>query len=428
MDKKSTRVLYIMQFPLFGAGTGTYVRRLSEKISKIDGYKVGAAAPDKRTIPGVTTYELKPPFQAVMMTHPEWKGARRFSEMNGPELTRFFLSLFRQLAQIVEEFKPDVIHVQHCFMMTWIANYLKSIFGINYVVTCHGTAVYMTSTDFRFRTLTKQALHEATEITAVSNHTRKWLLKVFGKDLERKTRIITGGIDLQAYNKNTSCSSVRKKYGLEDKKIVLYIGRLTKEKGVEYLIDAAPKIKGEVFIIGGGSHKNYLVNYAKLKGAKNVRFLGYIDKGSIDEIRQFYKIAEVCVVPSIWDEPLGLVILEAMAMETPVVASRKGGIPLAVKDGYNGLLIRPRSAKAIYQAVNKILDDDELRRSMGQAARRTVEEKFDWAKVIAPKFLPVYDKVAEATRKLRDEKMKTLFEREDLEREKRELSSKLGPI
>jgi len=415
-----------MQFPLSGAGTGTYVRKLSEKVAKREDCTVAVATPDVRQIEGVKVYTIKPPFQAVMVTHAEWKRAKRFSELTGREFTRYYEAYLKQIVDIVEDFKPDVIHVHHCFFLTWIANYIKSIYGICYLATSHGTCVYLASLDFRFRSLTRQALQRATEITAVSHHTKKWFLKIFGQNLRRKTKVITGGIDIKAYNYNVDTKPIEQKYKLDGRDIIIYIGRLTKEKGVEYLIRAAKKIKAEIFIIGDGLHKKFLMNYAKLLKTKNIRFLGYIDKGSIDEIKQFYRKARVCVVPSVWDEPLGLVILEAMAMETPVVASRKGGIPLAVKDGYNGYLVRARSAKAIYRAVNQILADKKLHETLGRNARKTVEERFDWEKIIAPKFMPLYNKVAQETKKLRDIKIKGLFEKEELEREKRELMTKLG--
>ena len=96
---------------------------------------------------------------------------------------------------------------------------------------------------------------------------------------------------------------------------------------------------------------------------------------------ELYYRADVCVVPSIWDEPLGLVVLEAMATKTPVVVTRKGGIPLMVKDGANGLFVRPRNAKEIAEKVNILLANDGLRKKMGEKARQTVIEKFTWDKI-----------------------------------------------
>lgn len=418
------KVLLVMQFPLSGAGTGTFVSKLSEKLAHIDGVEVAVAAPDIKGPIGVKFYPIKPPFHAVFVSHPQYPGAKRFSELSSEKITEYYLSYFRQLVKIVEEYKPDVIHVHHAFMLTWIANYIRSLYGIGYIVTSHGTCVYAASTDMRFRSLTTQALQKAVEITAVSHHTKKWLCKVFGTRFRNKVKVITGGIDLEAYSRDQiNSTSIEKKYALKGKDVVMFIGRLTKEKGVEYLIDAAKKIAAEIIVIGDGSHRKFLENYVQLKGAKNVRILGYL---KAEETRQFYKRANVVVVPSVWDEPLGLVILEAMAMETPVVASNKGGIPLAVKDGYNGYLVRPRSAKAISEAVNRILNDDVLADKLGRNARKFVEERFGWANAIVPKFVTLYKKVSQVTNNLRDEKLRDQFEREELEREKRELSEKIG--
>jgi len=98
------------------------------------------------------------------------------------------------------------------------------------------------------------------------------------------------------------------------------------------------------------------------------------------------------ISPSVWDEPLGLTILETMASRTPVVATRKGGIPTLVKHGQNGFLIPARNAGKIAQACNKLLEDDELRRRLGEQARKTVEEKFTW-KIIAEKTDRLYRQV-----------------------------------
>ena len=110
-------------------------------------------------------------------------------------------------------------------------------------------------------------------------------------------------------------------------------------------------------------------------------------------VGRYYAGADVFAAPSVWEEPLGLVILEAMACNTPVVVTRKGGIPLAVKEGYNGLFVRPRNSLEIVEKVNKLLDNASLRLKMGQNARKSVEEKFSW-EMIAHKFELSYAKFA----------------------------------
>ena len=169
------------------------------------------------------------------------------------------------------------------------------------------------------------------------------------------------------------------------------MGKLTPQKGIYYLVKAAKKIKGHIYIIGEGPEKRNLENLKYKEHLKNVHFLGYIEKEEEREIKEFYYRADVFVAPSVWDEPLGLVILEAMAAKTPVVATRKGGIPLAIRNGVNGLFVRPRNSTQIAEAVNKLLENEELRKKMGENAREIVEKRFTW-KIIAKKYKRIYRK------------------------------------
>jgi glycosyltransferase involved in cell wall biosynthesis len=116
--------------------------------------------------------------------------------------------------------------------------------------------------------------------------------------------------------------------------------------------------------------------------------LGYFSQ-KLEKIDDFYLRADVYVAPSVWNEPLGLVILEAMVNKTPVVVSRKGGVTTIVKDGYNGFLIRPRSPKLIAEKVNLLLNNEKLRIKMGENAYKSVVQKFSWEK-IATKFYNLY--------------------------------------
>lgn len=161
---------------------------------------------------------------------------------------------------------------------------------------------------------------------------------------------------------------------------------------MKYLIKAARKIKdAEIVIIGEGPERASLEQRTKDYGLTNVHFLGHMGQG--DELNKFYKRAAVFVAPSVWDEPLGLVILEAMASRTPVIVTRKGGIPLAVKDGVNGYFVRPRNATEIAEKVNLLLSNEEKRQKMAENARRIAEEKFSW-EMIAHRFILMYEKFA----------------------------------
>jgi glycosyltransferase involved in cell wall biosynthesis len=418
------KVMILLKFPLYGGGSGTYTRKLAELLAKEKGYKVAVVTPDTREIKGCTLYTIKPAFKAVFEAHPEMKRAKKYSKLSGMEFSRQYLAYMRDITAAVADFKPDVIHVNHASFLTWIASFIRSMFGITFVTTIHGTDVYNATIDPRYRVLTKQALERSESMIAVSPHTKKWFVKVFGKKLLKKTRVIANSIIIDEFKKMPSVAKIEKEYNLKGKKVVLFAGRLTWEKGVEYLIRAAKTIKGEIYIAGGGPHEKALKNLAKLIGVKNVHFLGYIGKDKSDYLKAFYHRSNVLVLPSVVDESTGLVLLEAMAYKTPVVASDKGGIPIVVKNGYNGFLVRARSSKAITQAVNNILTDEILEKRLGENARLTIENKFSW-QVILSQFTNIYGKAAEVTNKLQKQKYRALFDRDDIEREKEELQKKI---
>jgi len=421
------RVLILMKFPFYGGGSGTYVRKLGENLAKQKGYKVALIAPDTRPIKGCKIYTIKPAFKAVFESHPEYKRGKKYSKLSGFEFSKQYLAYMRDIVKAVEDFKPDVIHVNHASYLTWIASFIKSMFGIAYVVTVHGTDIYNATVDPRYRLISRQALDRAELMLAVSYHTKKWFLKVFGKGFKRKIKVISNGLNIEDFDMKKvakGLSSTLKKYNLEGKKYIVFAGRLTFEKGVDYLIKAAKDIDAEVLIIGDGVYKNYLQNYAKLVGAKNVRFLGYFGKDAADDLKKVYHGASALVLPSIVEESTGIVILEAMACGTPVVASKKGGIPLVVKDGQNGFLVRARSSKEIAEALNKILNNDKLEAKLRLNARKTVEERFDWS-VLVHRIMSAYNRAFITTQRMQDSISKALFPKEELKREKEELKKKL---
>ncbi len=427
MEQKKIKVLMLMKFPLYGGGSGNYTRKLAEKLACLPNIEVAIAAPDIRQIDNVKLFALHPRRKAVFVSHPEYKRAKKYQDLTGKEFTDIYQSFLNQIVDIVEDYKPDVIHVHHCSFLTWVANYIKSIYGVAYVVTAHGTGIYQATVDHRFRALTRQGLERAEYIMSNSNYTNKWLLKVFGQRLARKTRIIPCGVDLQAWSRDVPTNKIEEKYKLDEKKVIIFVGRLTWEKGVIYLLQAAKDINAEIFIIGGGAEKKKLENFSKNKPLKNVHFLGYFGKEYVDELRQFYKRANCVVVPSICDEGLGIVVLEAMASETPVVATNKGGIPLAVKDGKTGFLVRAKSGKALADAINIILFNDKMRSEMGKNARKLVEERFDWEK-ISLNVAKYYERTANISAKLKIKKLPPGMDEDDLQREMQELEKKIEYI
>ena len=378
------RILYLQTFPLYGSGSGTYARELAREVTK--NHKVAMVVPDNRKIKNVTMYNVNLPVKISFTGHPEWPESLLYTKVSGKELSSNYLSYFRAIVYAIDDFQPDIIHVHHLMPLTWIARFIKIAYGVNFIVTVHGSELPTLEDDKRYPYLTQEAIIKSKRIVANSFWTKEWMLKILGHQIKNQIRVIPGGVDIANFPDNMATKDIDDKYKLTGQKLILFSGKLTKYKGVRYLIQAAKNIEAEIGIAGDGPEMENLKKLVRELKLNNVRFFGFIDNH--DLIKLYYR-ADICVVPSVWDEPLGLVVLEAMATKTPVVVTRKGGIPLAVKDGVNGIFIRPRNAKEIAEKVNLLLSDDELRRKIGEKARKTILERFTWEK-IAHKYERIY--------------------------------------
>lgn len=383
------KILYLQTFPLWGSGSGTYARFLASEVGRH--FKVAMVAPETRHVPNVTLYPMKISQKVVFTGHPEWPGARLYTDISNHEIIEFYEEILNSVRAAVEDFSPNIIHVHHAFPLSWCARVIKSVYQIPYIISIHGSELPTVQKDKRYLALTGDALRRARRIVPNSFWTKEWLFKVFGDEFRSAVRVIPGGVDLKKFNPNLATDDIDKKYHLTGKKVVLFAGKLTHYKGVRYLIAAAKKIAAEIVIVGEGPERKYLEEKTKAMELTNIHFIGHVAEG--DELSKFYNRADVFVAPSVWDEPLGLVILEAMSCKTPVVVTRKGGIPLAVKDGVNGFFVRPKNATEIAAKVNKLLSNEEKRDKMAENARRIVEEKFSW-EIIAHRFILMYMRFA----------------------------------
>jgi glycosyltransferase involved in cell wall biosynthesis len=384
------RILFLYHFPMWGNGSGAFLRELTAELIK-RGHTIGVVAPDKRKLPGVKHYVAHPPQMGVFVGHPELPKAKKFGDMDGKELGDIYLSYFKVTLEAVSDFKPDVIHVFHIPFLPEIARIIKVLFGIKYIITTHGSDLSFLAKDKRYIPLLHEANRAATAITANSDFVKLWFLRLFGEDTRKKTSVIVGGVNLEHYKRETKhINEINRKYNLKGKNVVLFTGRLTQHKGVIYLAKAAQKMNNAVVVIvGDGPERKEIEAFVKKKGLPNVVFTGYINTTN-PMFHAFYERADIFVSPSVWDEPLGLTILEAMAAKTPVIATRKGGVVTMINEGVNGFLVRARNSSEIADTVNLLLADEKLRLKMGNAAYKTVVERFSWDK-IAGRFEKLYE-------------------------------------
>jgi glycosyltransferase involved in cell wall biosynthesis len=241
-------------------------------------------------------------------------------------------------------------------------------------------------------------VHATDKIICPSPHLKR-LIKSYCFVDERKIHVIPNGIDLEAIDKiNNYDTSILSKYGLERDNYLLFMGRLSVLKGVQYLIKAFSSIREEysklkLVIVGTGDFENYLRNLAH--GIDDVVFTGYVD--SLADKKVLYENCLAVVVPSLY-EGLPMVVLEAMACRKAVIASDVGGIPVLIRHGKNGFLAKPEDSKSFEKFIRTLLEDANLREKMGSFGRRLVEKEFTLDRM-ASKTLKVYKSLVQSPKK-----------------------------
>jgi glycosyltransferase involved in cell wall biosynthesis len=172
------------------------------------------------------------------------------------------------------------------------------------------------------------------------------------------------------------------------KKIIMYMSRIVKRKGLNYLIEAFKLLENKIddiylLIVGSGEFEKYCKNLAKNLGVKNIMFRGYIDDSDVE---LYHNLCDILVLPSIilddYPEPDGYVVYESMSVGKPLVVTDAVGATQMVKNGINGFVVENRNVVKLADALFKILQDEELRKEMSKRSKEIFEEKISLEKQI----------------------------------------------
>ena len=305
----------------------------------------------------------------------------------------------------------------HCH--TWYSHFggilAKLNYGISFVITVHSLEPLRPwkreqlggGYDFSLW-IEKTALEMADAIIAVSGETKCDIERLFDVDPNR-VRVIHNGIDLEEYRRVDSTDALKRHGVNPDEPYLLFVGRITRQKGIIYLVRAIQFMDpGFQIVLCAGApdtpeiatEMQKAIEQAKAKRSDIIWIEEMVDRNAVIE---FYSHAAVFCCPSIY-EPFGIINLEAMACGTAVVASAVGGIKEVVVDGETGFLVPLEQMKEspfeplnpekfsrdLAGKINQLMKDRQLREKFGKAGRKRVEEKFSWS-TIAQKTKALYE-------------------------------------
>jgi glycosyltransferase involved in cell wall biosynthesis len=223
----------------------------------------------------------------------------------------------------------------------------------------------------------------AHRIIAVSEIVRQFTVQHFPLIREGKVIVIHNGIDVDRFHNEAGSEQLRSELGLSGSEVVIgFVGRLEEQKGITYLLDAAHRLNEQynnftLIILGDGSLASALRDKAVALHLSNTLFLGF----RADAAR-YFSAFDIYALPSLY-EGLPLSVLEAMASECPVVATRVGGVPEVVKDGVTGFLVAPKKVDELVDRLQKLIQNEEMRLRMGKAGRQRVVQHFSAASMVA---------------------------------------------
>jgi len=307
------------------------------------------------------------------------KSANLINPGSGPEM----ISAYQWLSNAFKLInKVKSIHCVH-IRSSYLAFLFKKWFNIPYFIYAHGLELASVLNNDSKKNFYSHLLKEASLVFTNSNYTSQIVSK-FGVN-KKNIKEIPLGVNYSKFRPELDTSRLKKRYNLKgDEKIIFSVSRLVKRKGFDIALQAFAKIadRNVKYIIGGSGpeEKNLKKLIGDLKVSDRVIFTGRIKE---EELPLYFNLCDLFIMPSREleggdVEGFGIVYLEAGACQIPVIGGKSGGVPSAIVDGITGYLVEPKNINEIREKMEKILNDEDLADRMGKAARKRIEEKYNW--------------------------------------------------
>ena len=308
----------------------------------------------------------------------------------------YFGSYIWQVANDLRKQQCDIVHINN---YSQFIPFIRALFP-EIKIVLHMHSDFLAQLDY---CLIERRLSQVDLIIGCSEYITNNIRRRFPQFAER-CHTIYNGVDFHHFVGN-KCDKLKERKGAKQQ--LLYVGRVSPEKGLHVLIDAWKKVvdyypQVQLKIVGPDSvagpeyvthlspddpkilnlapfykesYRSHLLDKLSSSVANSISFIDYIPHLKLTEL---YQDADIFIFPSVWHEPFGLPIVEAMAAELPVVATRAGAFPEIIEEGKTGLLVERGDADALAEAILHLLSDEQLRQSMGKAGRQRVIKYFSW--------------------------------------------------
>lgn len=369
MKKRLSVTLMTNEYPpnVYG-GAGVHVDYLSRALAKMMEVEIRCFGDERSGPEGIMVRAYRP-----------WELTTRGGDQR---LAKALSPLSTDLAMVKDPVTSDVVHC-HTWYTFMAGFYAKELYGKPLVTTIHSLEPLRPWKEEQLgpayrlsRWMERTGVLASDRVVAVSKGMKDDILKCYTIP-EDRIRVIHNGIDLDEY-RPVYANDARLEYGIGDN-YVLFVGRMSRQKGIVHLLDAVPYLPEDVQVVlcAGAPDTEEIEREVVERAAGKPNVVLIREMVPKRKVIELYSNARVFCCPSIY-EPFGIINLEAMACETPVVASAVGGILEVVVDGETGFLVEPGDPEALARAINTLLWNPDLARSFGKAGRRRVEAHFSW--------------------------------------------------
>jgi len=313
------------------------------------------------------------------------------------EFPPYDLALASRMADVAEYYHLDILHVHYAIPHSVSALLARQMLAergkhLPFVTTLHGTDITLVGMDRSYLPITQYAIRQSDGVTSISAYLKRMTETNFG--ITRPIEVVHNFVNCDVYrpvppDQSDSRAQAREAFAKPDEFLLMHLSNFRPVKRISDVVEIFAKVAAQVparlALIGDGPDRSTAEWLAQKLGVTDrVNFLGKQDR-----VNELLPLADLMLMPSEM-ESFGLAALEAMACETPAIATRVGGVPELIDDGVNGLLFEVGDTDGMAEAAVALLTDPERHRDMRKAARKTAQDRFCSTRIL-PRYVDFYE-------------------------------------